>query len=104
MLATDCFPVVFSDAFERLPNLLSPTKEQTNAMRPRLKTLTLCALAAALAVQSAPAAAQRRTQSMNNSNASRALQTLLEDDWEWTMRENPTFASTLGDRRYNERL
>jgi uncharacterized protein (DUF885 family) len=73
-------------------------------MRPRLKTLTLCALAAALAIQSAPAAAQRRAQSMNNTNASRALQTLLEDEWEWTMRENPTFASTLGDRRYNERL
>jgi uncharacterized protein (DUF885 family) len=73
-------------------------------MRPRLKTLTLCALAAALAFQSIPAAAQRRTQSMNNSNASRALQSLLEDEWEWTMRENPTFASTLGDRRYNERL
>jgi uncharacterized protein (DUF885 family) len=73
-------------------------------MRPRLKTLTLCALAAALAFQSAPAAAQRRTQPMNNTNASRALQTLLEDEWEWTMRENPTFASTLGDRRYNDRL
>lgn len=73
-------------------------------MRPRLKTLTLCALAAALAFQSAPAAAQRRTQSVNNTNAARALQTLLEGEWEWTMRENPTFASTLGDRRYNDRL
>jgi uncharacterized protein (DUF885 family) len=72
-------------------------------MRPRLKTLTLCALAAALVFQSVPAAAQQRTQSMNN-NAARALQRLLEDEWEWTMRENPTFASTLGDRRYNDRL
>lgn len=73
-------------------------------MRPRLKTLTLCALAAALAFQSAPTAAQRRAQTANNTNAARALQQLLEDDWEWSMREYPTFASTLGDRRYNDRL
>lgn len=73
-------------------------------MRPRLKTLTLCALAAALAFQTAPAAAQRRARTENNTNAARALQRLLEDEWEWAMRENPTFASTLGDRRYNDRL
>jgi len=74
-------------------------------MRPRLKTLTLCALATALVFQSAPAAAaQRRTRPVSNNNAARALQKLLEDDWEWTMRENPTFASTLGDRRFNDRL
>ena len=73
-------------------------------MRPLLKTLTLCALAAALVFQSAPAAAQRRAQTPNNADAARALQRLLEDEWEWTMRENPTFASTLGDRRYNDRL
>jgi uncharacterized protein (DUF885 family) len=73
-------------------------------MRPRLKTLTLCALAAALAFQSAPAAAQRRAQTANDTDAARSLEKLLEDEWDWTMRENPTFASTLGDRRYNERL
>ncbi|HVF67473.1 MAG TPA: DUF885 family protein, partial [Pyrinomonadaceae bacterium] len=72
-------------------------------MRPRSKTLTLCALAAALVFQSAPAAAQRRAQSMNDA-AARSLQRLLEDEWDWAMRENPTFASTLGDRRYNDRL
>ncbi len=35
--------------------------------------------------------------------AARALHKLFDDEWEWEMRENPTFASTLGDRRYNDR-
>jgi uncharacterized protein (DUF885 family) len=73
-------------------------------------TLILYTLAAALVFQSVPAAGQRRaptqnrTQTMNNTNtAARPLQKLLDDEWEWTMRENPTWASTLGDRRYNDR-
>ena len=28
---------------------------------------------------------------------------LLDDAWEWQLRENPVFASRLGDRRYNDR-
>ena len=28
---------------------------------------------------------------------------LLDDAWEWQLRENPVFASGLGDRRYNDR-
>jgi uncharacterized protein (DUF885 family) len=79
-------------------------------MRPRGKTLILYTLAAALVFQSVPAAGQRRaptqnrTQTMTNTNtAARPLQKLLDDEWEWTMRENPTWASTLGDRRYNDR-
>ncbi len=35
--------------------------------------------------------------------ATQALHKLFDEEWEWTMRENPTFASTLGDRRYNDR-
>jgi prolyl oligopeptidase len=31
------------------------------------------------------------------------LHALFKEEWEYTLRENPTFASTLGDRRYNDR-
>src|SRR5947209_2167722 len=80
-------------------------------MRPHAKTTILSLLVVALFLQAAPAGAQRRAAAtnrteaaVNNSNATaRALQKFLDDEWEWTMRENPTFASTLGDRRYNDR-
>ncbi|RMG34265.1 MAG: DUF885 domain-containing protein [Planctomycetota bacterium] len=35
--------------------------------------------------------------------ASKRLHALFEAEWEWTMREFPTWASRLGDRRYNRR-
>jgi uncharacterized protein (DUF885 family) len=38
-----------------------------------------------------------------NAPAARALHKLFEDEWEWAMREFPTWASSLGDRRYNDR-
>ena len=28
---------------------------------------------------------------------------LFDDEWEYTLRESPTFASHLGDKRYNDR-
>ncbi len=31
------------------------------------------------------------------------LHALFKEEWEYTLRENPTFASSLGDRRYNDR-
>lgn len=31
------------------------------------------------------------------------LQKLFDEEWEYTLRESPTFASYLGDRRYNDR-
>src|SRR2546423_4751298 len=80
-------------------------------MRPHAKTMIPPLLVIALFLQVAPAGAQRRPPArsrpeaaVNNPNAtSRALQKSLDDEWGWTMRENPTFASTLGDRRYNDR-
>src|SRR5215203_1382413 len=68
-------------------------------MRSRAKCLVLSLLAAAVVCQAAPAGAQRRAGA-----PAAALKQLFEDEWEWTMREFPTFASSLGDRRYNDRL
>ena len=31
------------------------------------------------------------------------FEALLDEAWEWQLRENPMFASSLGDRRYNDR-
>ncbi len=36
-------------------------------------------------------------------SASKTLHALFEAEWEWAMREFPTWASRLGDRRYNRR-
>ena len=64
-------------------------------MRFEAKCLALSLLALALVWQAPRAAAQ--------GDEARALNRLVEDEWEWTMRESPTFASLLGDRRYNDR-
>jgi len=50
-------------------------------------------LAAALPARLLPAA----------SEAPRQLHALFQEEWEYTLREDPTFASFLGDRRYNDR-
>jgi uncharacterized protein (DUF885 family) len=74
-------------------------------MRPHAKTLTLSTLLLALVLQTTPAAARRQTDATvkNDNAATRELKKLFDDEWEWTMREYPTFASNLGDRRYNDR-
>jgi uncharacterized protein (DUF885 family) len=69
-------------------------------MRSPAKCLVLSLLVAALVWQAAPAGAQRRA---GAGSPAAALNQLFEEEWEWTMREAPTFASSLGDRRYNDR-
>ncbi|HEX8687637.1 MAG TPA: DUF885 domain-containing protein, partial [Pyrinomonadaceae bacterium] len=68
-------------------------------MRPIAKRLVLSLVTAALVWQGAPAGAQRSAEG----GAAAALNRLFEEEWEWVMRESPTFASSLGDRRYNDR-
>lgn len=38
-----------------------------------------------------------------HADAPRDFETLLDDAWEWQLRESPVFASRLGDRRYNDK-
>ncbi|HYO63731.1 MAG TPA: DUF885 domain-containing protein [Pyrinomonadaceae bacterium] len=65
----------------------------------KTKALCLALLAFAAANSHAPrAGAQRRAP-----DDARALHALFEAEWEWRMRESPTLASRLGDRRYNDR-
>jgi uncharacterized protein (DUF885 family) len=75
-------------------------------MRSRAKCLVLALLVAAVVLQAAPAGAQRRAAQAGAGEipAAHTLHALFEEEWEWTMREFPTFASSLGDRRYNDRL
>ena len=37
----------------------------------------------------------------SESDASRKLHALFDREWEWTMEQSPTWASQLGDRRWN---
>jgi uncharacterized protein (DUF885 family) len=66
-------------------------------MRTPARVLLFFALLASLLP---PAAAQRRAAAQT---PAQALHKLFDDEWEWAMRESPTFASSLGDRRYNDR-
>src|SRR5438132_11512088 len=51
----------------------------------------------------APLFAQAGSSNPNNPDARRKqLDALLHEQWEYSLRTNPEFASILGDRRYND--
>lgn len=45
----------------------------------------------------------KSVKSVTTNTATKSLQALFDAEWEWTMEQFPTFASRLGDRRYNDR-
>ena len=56
--------------------------------------LTICLLSSALFAASPTDLEARR----------KALNDLLHEQWEYTLRTSPTFASILGDKRWNDQL
>jgi uncharacterized protein (DUF885 family) len=48
-------------------------------------------------------ASQKKTTKPAPQSPVETLHTLFDADWEYTMQQNPTFASFLGDRRYNDK-
>jgi uncharacterized protein (DUF885 family) len=69
-------------------------------MRSKARGSLLSALLVSLLLPAPAALSQRRAAA---APAAQALHKLFEEEWEWSMREYPTFASSLGDRRYNDR-
>ncbi len=72
-----------------------------------MKGLILSLFTATLILTTLPIQAQNRTASKGAragaaGGATKALHTLLDAEWEYVLREFPTFASSLGDRRYND--
>jgi uncharacterized protein (DUF885 family) len=47
--------------------------------------------------------AQTKGALLASAGPAKALHALFDSEWEYTMRENPTYASVLGDKRYNDR-
>ncbi len=64
----------------------------------QLISKTICAALGVLALFTFGASASAQ------STASDALQAVIDDHWAWSLEENPTFATSLGVRDYDDRL
>lgn len=61
-------------------------------------------LAALLVLLSAPALLAQELSAADLDRRRKALNDLLDEHWEYTMRTNPEFASILGDKRFNDQV
>jgi uncharacterized protein (DUF885 family) len=78
-----------------------------NVHRPPMLLSALClGLAACMTSQPNPGAAPSPTTAQSGSVDARVanLHKLLDEQWEYNLRNSPEFASILGDKRYNDRL
>ncbi|MEZ2346761.1 DUF885 family protein [Terriglobus sp. RCC_193] len=67
-----------------------------------LLPLTVVALSVTLPMQS-PAQAPRTAATTSVADRSRALNRLFDDYWQWTLKQSPETATSVGDARYNDR-
>ena len=63
--------------------------------------LFVCLLAVAMLIPAAVAAANPPA---DLESRRKALTDLLHEQWEYTMRTSPLYASILGDKRYNDKV
>jgi uncharacterized protein (DUF885 family) len=69
----------------------------------RATNLLLTVLVAAMLLCPHATAQNGAQNTARNNETTRALHALFDAEWEYTMEQNPTYASTLGDRRWNDR-
>ena len=72
-------------------------------MRTSLR-LTALAFASCASLAFAPRATSAQSSAAKIEDRRKALDALIAEQWEYTMRTSPEFASILGDKRYNDRL
>ena len=73
-------------------------------MRVRAAVLVVVIAGAGLGCREVQAPGSGEAGKAARSAAQRGLAALLDTEWEWRLRENPQFATTVGDHRYDDQL
>src|SRR3954453_16004461 len=76
----------------------------TNGLGRNLVLLSFASISLLCAAQtSAPKSHAAKKKTATPESAVLALHELFDADWEYSMQQNPTYASFLGDRRWNNK-